>query len=352
VGARSESRARHGDEGEHQRRVDRLGQHQQHGQDGDDGGALPGQTAFGEQRLGDRRGEGQTERRRQSVGGCRGPELQGDRGESQEGQRPAQDLAAPQGPQDQERCRQEIGDPRPVEQDDGTIVEGAQKPGYMVASLDPPLVAWLSLPKGWQKGKTYPVFCGAEGAGCGFRGYFDAAVGSRGSRAAIVVVPCGFTNTNALDAAKYPFYDPSVLKAWDSRRMDFDGPGMDRVLELDKGRRIKAIKNVTINEDFFNGHFPKRPVMPGVLMIEALAQASALLAFESLDTDPDPNTVYYFAGIDNARFKRPVEPGDQLVLEATLERAKSSVYKFKARALVGDELAVEADLMCTMRSFA
>ena len=84
----------------------------------------------------------------------------------------------------------------------------------------------------------------------------------------------------------------------------------------------------------------------------ALAQASALLAFESLDTDPDPNTVYYFAGIDNARFKRPVEPGDQLVLEATLERAKSSVYKFKARALVGDELAVEADLMCTMRSFA
>ena len=127
---------------------------------------------------------------------------------------------------------------------------------------------------------------------------------------------------------------------------------VDRVLELDKGRRIKAIKNVTINEDFFNGHFPKRPVMPGVLMIEALAQASALLAFESLDTDPDPNTVYYFAGIDNARFKRPVEPGDQLVLEATLERAKSSVYKFKARALVGDELAVEADLMCAMRSFA
>jgi 3-hydroxyacyl-[acyl-carrier-protein] dehydratase len=127
---------------------------------------------------------------------------------------------------------------------------------------------------------------------------------------------------------------------------------VDRVVELEKGQRIRAIKNVTINEEFFNGHFPRRPVMPGVLMIEALAQASALLAFETLGQEPDANTVYYFAGIDNARFKRPVEPGDQLVLEATLERAKSSVFKFKARALVDGELAVEADLTCTMRSFA
>jgi 3-hydroxyacyl-[acyl-carrier-protein] dehydratase len=127
---------------------------------------------------------------------------------------------------------------------------------------------------------------------------------------------------------------------------------VDRVLELEKGKRIKALKNVTINEDFFNGHFPKRPVMPGVLMIEALAQASALLAFETLGQSPEDNTVYYFAGIDNARFKRPVEPGDQLVLEATLERMKASVFKFKARALIGDEVAVEADLTCTMRSFA
>jgi 3-hydroxyacyl-[acyl-carrier-protein] dehydratase len=126
---------------------------------------------------------------------------------------------------------------------------------------------------------------------------------------------------------------------------------VDRVLELEKGLRIKAIKNVTINEEFFNGHFPRRPVMPGVLMIEALAQASALLAFETLGQSPDDNTVYYFAGIDNARFKRPVEPGDQLVLEATLERMKSSVFKFKGRAMVGDEVAVEADLTCTMRSF-
>jgi 3-hydroxyacyl-[acyl-carrier-protein] dehydratase len=126
---------------------------------------------------------------------------------------------------------------------------------------------------------------------------------------------------------------------------------VDRVLELEKGQRIKAIKNVTINEEFFNGHFPRRPVMPGVLMIEALAQASALLAFETLGQSPDDNTVYYFAGIDNARFTRPVEPGDQLVLEATLERMKSSVFKFKGRAMVGDEVAVEADLTCTMRSF-
>jgi 3-hydroxyacyl-[acyl-carrier-protein] dehydratase len=127
---------------------------------------------------------------------------------------------------------------------------------------------------------------------------------------------------------------------------------VDRVLELEKGVRIKALKNVTINEPFFSGHFPHRPVMPGVLMLEALAQAAAILAFETLGTVPDDNTVYYFAGIDAARFKRPVEPGDQLTLEVSLERMKASVFKFKARALVGAELAVEADLTCTMRSIA
>jgi 3-hydroxyacyl-[acyl-carrier-protein] dehydratase len=127
---------------------------------------------------------------------------------------------------------------------------------------------------------------------------------------------------------------------------------VDRVLELDKGKRIKALKNVTINEPFFSGHFPHRPVMPGVLMLEALAQAAALLAFETLGTVPDEKTVYYFAGIDAARFKRPVEPGDQLTLDVTLERMKSGVFKFKARAMVGQELAVEADLMCTMRTIA
>lgn len=127
---------------------------------------------------------------------------------------------------------------------------------------------------------------------------------------------------------------------------------VDRVLEIEAGKRIRALKNVSINEPFFAGHFPHRPVMPGVLMLEALAQAAALLAFETLGVTPDDNTVYYFAGIDAARFKRPVEPGDQLTLDVTLERMKSGVFKFKARALVGEELAVEADLMCTMRRIA
>ncbi len=127
---------------------------------------------------------------------------------------------------------------------------------------------------------------------------------------------------------------------------------VDRVLELETGKRIKALKNVTINEPFFEGHFPHRPVMPGVLMLEALAQAAAILSFETLGKTPDDKTVYYFAGIDGARFKRPVEPGDQLTLDVTLERAKAGIFKFKARAMVGEELAVEAELMCTMRTIA
>lgn len=124
---------------------------------------------------------------------------------------------------------------------------------------------------------------------------------------------------------------------------------VDRVLEIESGVRIKAIKNVSINEPYFVGHFPHRPVMPGVLMLEALAQAAALLSFESAGKEPDDKSVYYFAGIDGARFKRPVEPGDQLLLEVTLVRAKSGLYKFAARASVDGELAVEAELMCTMR---
>ena len=127
---------------------------------------------------------------------------------------------------------------------------------------------------------------------------------------------------------------------------------VDRVLELEKGKRIKALKNVSINEQYFLGHFPHRPVMPGVLMLEALAQAAAILSFETMGVTPDDKTMYYFGGIDGARFKRPVEPGDQLILEATLDRMKSGVFKFSARALVGDELAVEAQLICTMRSVA
>jgi 3-hydroxyacyl-[acyl-carrier-protein] dehydratase len=125
---------------------------------------------------------------------------------------------------------------------------------------------------------------------------------------------------------------------------------VDRVLELDKGKRIKALKNVTINEPFFVGHFPHRPVMPGVLMLEALAQAAALLAFDALDTSPTDEMVYYFAGIDGARFKRPVEPGDQLILEVELLRMKAGIFKFKGAAKVGDELAAEAELTCAMRA--
>ncbi|MFZ4649695.1 MAG: 3-hydroxyacyl-ACP dehydratase FabZ [Rubrivivax sp.] len=127
---------------------------------------------------------------------------------------------------------------------------------------------------------------------------------------------------------------------------------VDRVLQVEKGVRIRALKNITINEPFFTGHFPHRPVMPGVLMLEALAQAAALLSFETEGQTPDENTIYYFAGIDGARFKRPVEPGDQLILEVTLLRSKARVYKYAARATVDGELAVEAELTCTARSVA
>jgi 3-hydroxyacyl-[acyl-carrier-protein] dehydratase len=124
---------------------------------------------------------------------------------------------------------------------------------------------------------------------------------------------------------------------------------VDRVLELDKGKRIKALKNVTMNEPFFPGHFPNRPVMPGVMMLEALAQAAAILAFHNVDVLPDDKTVFYFVGIDNARFKRPVEPGDQLILNATFERSKANIVRFSSFATVGDSTVVEANLMCTMR---
>ena len=125
---------------------------------------------------------------------------------------------------------------------------------------------------------------------------------------------------------------------------------VDRVLELEKGKRIKALKNVTINEPYFVGHFPYRPVMPGVLMLEAMAQTAAIMAFDMMGVLPDDKTVFYFAGIDSARFKRPVEPGDQLILEVELDRSRGGIYKFNARALVTEELVAEAVLMCTMRT--
>jgi len=124
---------------------------------------------------------------------------------------------------------------------------------------------------------------------------------------------------------------------------------IDRVLELEKGKSIKALKNVSINEPYFAGHFPRRPVMPGVLMLEAMAQAAAVLSFETMNLLPDDNSVYYFAGIDGARFKRVVEPGDQLILDVEIDRMRASIWKYKARATVGGELAVEANLICTTR---
>ena len=127
---------------------------------------------------------------------------------------------------------------------------------------------------------------------------------------------------------------------------------VDRVVEIEKGKRIKALKNVSVNEPFFTGHFPARPVMPGVLMLEALAQAAGLLSFDMLGEAPDENTVFYFVGIDNARFKRPVEPGDQLILDVELDRIKGGIYKFKGVARVGDSMACEAEIMCTMRTVA
>ncbi len=124
---------------------------------------------------------------------------------------------------------------------------------------------------------------------------------------------------------------------------------VDRVLELEKGKRIRALKNVTMNEPYFVGHFPHRPVMPGVMILEALAQAAAILAFDNIGVFPDEKTVFYFAGIDRARFKRPVEPGDQLVLNATLDRLKAGIVKFTAQATVDGAIAAEAELLCTMR---
>src|SRR5919206_5095153 len=112
---------------------------------------------------------------------------------------------------------------------------------------------------------------------------------------------------------------------------------VDRVLNWESGKSITAIKNVTVNEEFFNGHFPHKPVMPGVLMIEALAQTAAILSFMTMNVKPDENSVVYFVGIDNARFKRPVEPGDQLRMEVELMRAARGIYKYKARGVVDGE---------------
>lgn len=124
---------------------------------------------------------------------------------------------------------------------------------------------------------------------------------------------------------------------------------IDRVIECEPPNRIVALKNVSVNEQFFTGHFPHYHVMPGVLIIEAMAQAAAVLSFRTLDVRPDHESVYYFAGIDSARFKRPVVPGDQLVIEITAGRSLRGIGKYKGVARVDGQLAAEAELMCAYR---
>jgi 3-hydroxyacyl-[acyl-carrier-protein] dehydratase len=124
---------------------------------------------------------------------------------------------------------------------------------------------------------------------------------------------------------------------------------IDRVIACEPGRNLVALKNVTINEPFFFGHFPRHPVMPGVLIVEALAQASALLSFRTMEARVDDESVYYFVGIDKARFKKPVTPGDALRLEVTLQRHMRGIWKFWGEARVDGTLVSEAELMCTVR---
>ena len=120
---------------------------------------------------------------------------------------------------------------------------------------------------------------------------------------------------------------------------------VDRVVELEKGKTIRALKNVTYNEPFFPGHFPHRPVMPGVMILEALAQTAGILAFVTAGVIPDENSRLYFVGIDKARFRKPVEPGDQLVLTATLERSLRGIWKFSTLALVDEKEVCSAEMM-------
>lgn len=126
---------------------------------------------------------------------------------------------------------------------------------------------------------------------------------------------------------------------------------IDRVLEFEKDKRLLALKNVSFNEPFFNGHFPVRPVMPGVMIVEALAQATGLLAMESNPDLISDNALYYFVGIDKARFKRPVEPGDQLHLEVELKATKRGIWMFSGKATVDGKVAASAELMCTPKEY-
>ena len=124
---------------------------------------------------------------------------------------------------------------------------------------------------------------------------------------------------------------------------------IDRVLSLDLGKEITAIKNVTINEPFFPGHFPYHPVMPGVLIVEAMAQAAAILSFKTMNTKPSEESVYYFAGIDSARFKKPVSPGDQIILNVKIVRILKGIWKYSGVATVGNDIVAEASMMCILK---
>lgn len=124
---------------------------------------------------------------------------------------------------------------------------------------------------------------------------------------------------------------------------------IDRVLECEPGKRILALKNVSSNEPHFTGHFPGRPIMPGVLILEAMAQAAGILVFRTRGDEPDANTVYYYAGIDDARFKKPVVPGDRLEVEVTLLARKRTIWKFACVARVDGAVVAEAVILCTER---
>ena len=127
---------------------------------------------------------------------------------------------------------------------------------------------------------------------------------------------------------------------------------VDRVISFEPGKAIHAYKNITINEPYFVGHFPHFPVMPGVLIMEALAQAAGILSFKTMGIKPDDNSVFYFVGIDNARFKKPVTAGDQLHLHVEILRQMRGIWKYKAEARVDGEIVAEAELMCAKRDVA
>lgn len=125
---------------------------------------------------------------------------------------------------------------------------------------------------------------------------------------------------------------------------------IDRVVSLELGKEIVAIKNVSVNEPYFPGHFPYHPVMPGVLIVEAMAQAAAILSFKTMDTKPSDDSVYYFAGIDSARFKKPVSPGDQIILNVKIDRILKGIWKYSGTASVDGSVVAEAQMMCILKA--